>query len=169
MKRGFFYRRIIEPILNLLRQGITPEKIALSIAFGIALGVFPVIGATTLLCAGAAVVLRLNLPAIQLVNYFVYPLQIALLLPFIRFGEFLFRVRDPIPFSIVQILEMIRTSIPNAISTLWTSTMHAIAAWLLVGPLAVLLMYWALTPALRRLAHLYEVARTPKPSAGAAP
>ena len=79
MKQGFFYRRLILPILNLLRQGITPEKIALSIAFGIALGVFPVIGATTLLCAAAAIVLRLNLPAIQLVNYFVYPLQIALL------------------------------------------------------------------------------------------
>ena len=167
MKQGLFYRRIVEPILNLLRQGITPEKIALSIAFGIALGVFPVIGATTLLCAAAAIVLRLNLPAIQLVNYFVYPLQIALLLPFIRFGEFLFRVRDPIPFSILQILEMIRADVGNAISTLWTSTMHAMVAWCLVGPPAVLVMYWMLAPVLRRLAHLYHIARAPKSSAGA--
>jgi hypothetical protein len=30
------------PILQLLTQGITPEKIALSLAFGIMLGVFPV-------------------------------------------------------------------------------------------------------------------------------
>ena len=167
MKQGFFYRRIVEPILNLLRQGITPEKIALSIAFGIALGVFPVIGATTLLCAAAAIVLRLNLPAIQLVNYFVYPLQIALLLPFIRFGESLFRVRDPIPFSILQILEMIRADVGNAISTLWTSTMHAIVAWCLVGPPAMLVMYWMLAPVLRRLAHVYHIARAPKSSAGA--
>ena len=168
MKQGFFYRRLILPILNLLRQGITPEKIALSIAFGIALGVFPVIGATTLLCAMAAIVLRLNLPAIQLVNYFVYPLQIALLLPFIRFGEFLFRVRDPLPFSITQILQMIATSIPNAVATLWTATMHAIAAWLLVGPLAVLVSYAVLAPLLRRLAHLYSVSRAPKSSTEAA-
>lgn len=168
MKQGFFYRRLILPILNLLRQGITPEKIALSIACGIALGVFPVIGATTLLCAAAAIVLRLNLPAIQLVNYFVSPLQIALLLPFIRFGEFLFRVREPIPFSITQILEMIATSIPNAVGTLWTATMHAIAAWLLVGPFSVLVLYAVLTPALRRLAQLYSLSQTPKSSTEAA-
>jgi hypothetical protein len=38
------------------------------------LGVFPAPGCPTLLCALAALVLRLNPPAIQLVNYFVYPL-----------------------------------------------------------------------------------------------
>lgn len=157
MKQGFLYRRIVVPILDLLRQGITPEKIALSIAFGLTLGVFPVIGATTLLCALAAIVFRLNLPAIQLVNYFASPLQIALLLPFIRLGEFLFRAARPIPFSIMQILEMIRADIPSAISTLWTSTMHAIGAWLLVGPLGVILLYRLLTPPLRRLAALYKV------------
>jgi uncharacterized protein (DUF2062 family) len=165
MKQGFFYRRVIEPILNLLRQGITPEKVALSIVFGITLGVFPVIGATTLLCALAAVAFRLNLPAIQLVNYFVYPLQIALLLPFIRFGEVLFRVREPLPFSITQILQMITTDMGNAISTLWTSTMHAIVAWCLVGPPAVLLLYVILAPLLRRMSALYHVARA-KSSAG---
>jgi len=157
MKQGFFYRRVVVPILNLLRQGITPEKIALSIAFGIALGVFPVIGATTLLCALAAVALRLNLPAIQLVNYFVYPLQITLLLPFIRMGEFLFAVSRPIPFSVTQILEMIRADVGHAISTLWTATMHAIVAWVLVGPLVVLLLYRVLTPLLRRLAFRNHV------------
>lgn len=162
MKQGFFYRRIVVPILDLLRQGITPEKIALSIAFGIALGVFPVIGSTTLLCALAAIVFRLNLPAIQLVNYFVYPLQIALLLPFIRLGEFLFRVANPIPLSITQIFEMIRADVGHAISILWTSTMHAIAAWGLVGPLVVLLLYRLLTPVLRRLAAAYKTSTSPE-------
>lgn len=160
MKQEFFYRRIVVPILNLLRQGITPEKIALSIAFGLALGVFPVIGATTLLCALAAIVFRLNLPAIQLVNYFASPLQIALLLPFIRLGEFLFRVARPIPFSITQILEMIRADVGHAIATLWTSTMHAIAAWGLVGPVVVFLFYRLLTPLLRRLAAVHKVSAT---------
>jgi uncharacterized protein (DUF2062 family) len=54
MKRGFFHRRIVAPILALLTQGITPEKIALSLALGIVLGVFPVLGSTTVLCAAAA-------------------------------------------------------------------------------------------------------------------
>lgn len=68
MKESFFHRRLIRPILDLLRQGVTPEKIALSLALGVALGVFPVLGSTTALCALAALVLRLNLPAIQIVN-----------------------------------------------------------------------------------------------------
>jgi hypothetical protein len=38
----------------------------------------------------AAVVLRLNFPALQLVNYLVYPLQILLLWPFARLGKWLF-------------------------------------------------------------------------------
>ena len=80
-------------ILDLLRQGITPEKIALSIAFGIVLGVFPALGWTALLCLVASAGLRLNLPAMQLVNFLVYPLQLLLLVPFIRAGEVLFRSR----------------------------------------------------------------------------
>jgi len=51
MKEGFFRRRIARPIVELLRQGVTPEKMALSLALGVALGVFPVLGTTTALCA----------------------------------------------------------------------------------------------------------------------
>ncbi len=86
MIAGWLRRKIVNPILDLLRQGITPEKIALSIALGLTLGVAPVLGSTSILCLLAAFVLGLNLPAIQLVNYLVYPLQLALLAPF--FEEF---------------------------------------------------------------------------------
>jgi uncharacterized protein (DUF2062 family) len=100
---GFFRRQIARPIVELLRQGVTPEKMALSLALGVALGVFPVLGTTTALCALVAFIWRLNLPAIQIVNYFVYPLQIALLIPFFRAGEKLFG-RPHLPLSVTQIL-----------------------------------------------------------------
>ena len=70
---GLLRRRIVIPILDLLRQGIIPEKIALSIALGITLGVTPVLGSTTILCLLAAVLFRLNLPAIQLVSWVSVP------------------------------------------------------------------------------------------------
>jgi uncharacterized protein (DUF2062 family) len=73
--------------------------LSLSIALGAVIGILPVLGSTTLLCAAAAILLRLNLPVIQLSNYLVYPLQIALLIPFVRLGAFLFQVEAP-PFSI---------------------------------------------------------------------
>ncbi len=67
--------RWLKPFIQMLRQGVSPEKIALTVALGIMLGVIPVLGSTTALCTLAAIVLRLNLPAIQLVNGVVYPLH----------------------------------------------------------------------------------------------
>jgi uncharacterized protein (DUF2062 family) len=151
MKRGFVYRRVVGPIVALLTQGITPEKIALSLAFGIVLGVFPVLGSTTILCAAAALIFRLNLPAIQLVNYLIYPLQLFFLLPFIRLGEMLFRAA-PLQLSLAQMLAMARADLPHAIATLWLAGVHAMSAWLLIGPPAILLLYFLLSRALRQVA-----------------
>jgi uncharacterized protein (DUF2062 family) len=65
---------------------LPPETIALILSLGLVLGVFPMFGLPTLLCAMAAFVLRLNLPAIQLVNQLVSPLQMALFVPLGRIG-----------------------------------------------------------------------------------
>jgi uncharacterized protein (DUF2062 family) len=150
MKEGFFYRRLAQPVLDLLRQGVTPEKIALSLTLGVALGVFPVLGSTTALCALAALVLRLNLPTIQIVNYFVYPLQIALLIPFFRLGERLFRAPH-LPLSVSQIYAMIHANMWSAIRSLWTTTWHAIVVWCVIAPVFVAIAYSILAPALRRV------------------
>ena len=151
MSQSFFQRRVVRPVLDLLRQGSTPEKIAMSIAVGLVVGVFPSLGWTTLLCLVAAVIFRLNLPATQLVNYFAYPLQLALLSPFIRAGEFLFR-SDKLPLSLTQILAMIRADVWHSIKVLWIATIHAIAAWMLVAPLAIYTLFRILSLMLRRLA-----------------
>jgi hypothetical protein len=151
MKQTFFYQKLILRIIDLLRQGITPEKIALSLAFGIGLGVFPVLGSTTILCALAAILFRLNLPAVQLVNYVVYPLQLALLIPFVRFGQILFR-SPHVSLSLTIIFASIKRSAWQTAKTYWTSGWQAMVAWCLVGPLAIWIIYVALAPALRRLA-----------------
>src|SRR5712692_11854883 len=152
MRDGFFHRRVVGPIVELLRQGVTPGKIALSVALGAALGVFPVIGATTTLCALAALILRLNLPAIQIVNYFVYPLQIALLFPFFRMGERLFRAPH-LPLSMSQVHTMVQASLWGAIRGLWTTTWHAMVVWCLVAPVFVAVVYTILAPLLRRVLY----------------
>src|SRR3954466_5116036 len=85
--RRFLRRRLVEPVLKLLRQGATPEKIPLSLAFGLGIGIFPVLRISTVLCTVLALALRLNLPAIQLVNYLASPVQLALIIPFVRVGE----------------------------------------------------------------------------------
>src|SRR6266849_380440 len=151
--KGFFYRRLVRPILDLLRQGVTPEKMALSVAMGAALGMLPALGLSTTLCAIAAIVLRLNLPAIQMVNYFVYPAQIALLVPFFRWGEKLFRAPH-FPISVLQIYALFHASTWLAIKLLWTTIWHAMVVWGMIAPVFVGVVYTILMPALRRAVRM---------------
>ncbi len=122
--------RWLKPFIQLLRQGMSPEKIALTIALGIILGVTPVLGSTTLLCALAAILLRLNLPAIQLVNGVVYPLQFLLLIPFYRLGAWMFRA-DASTVSLGGVLALI--------------------TWLALGMIALAILYAGLVPLVRQL------------------
>jgi uncharacterized protein (DUF2062 family) len=156
VEEGFFKRRLVRPILVLLRQGVTPEKIALSLALGAALGVFPALGCSTLFCAIIAIVLRLNLPAIQIVNYLMYPVQIALLVPFFRLGEKLFGAAH-LPVSVPQIQGMIHANAWAAARLLWAAAWHAIVAWGLIAPVFVGLAYAILTPMLRRAMRMQKI------------
>jgi uncharacterized protein (DUF2062 family) len=152
------YRKILLPILDLLRQGITPEKIALSVALGAVLGIFPVLGSTTILCAAAAFVLRLNLPAVQLVNFLIYPLQLILFLPFLRAGS---RITGaaPVALSMKEVFGMIKSDPWCLIKILWTASLGAMAIWIVMSPLVIAAIYFTLAPALRRLHRSIALAR----------
>jgi len=150
MKESYFAKRFIRPVLDLLRQGITPEKLALSLALGVVLGVFPALGWTTALCALAAVFLRLNIPAIQLINYFMYPAQIALLLPFFRLGEKLFHAPH-LPISAPRIYAMASADFWGAIKFLWGTTWHAMVGWSILAPLVAIVIYVLLVPLFRKI------------------
>jgi uncharacterized protein (DUF2062 family) len=147
--RSAIHRKLIQPFIELLKQGVTPEKIALTVALGISIGVIPILGSTTMLCTLAAVCLRLNLPAILLVNGVVYPLQLILLVPFLRAGAWVFRVDGP-RLSIGQIFNLIRANVWHAITTLWIATMHALVIWLIAGCVASGVVYLILAAVLRR-------------------
>jgi len=150
MLQAYWHRKIIDPIIALLKQGITYRKIALSIALGISLGIFPVLGTSTLLCVLAAVIFRLNLLAIQLVNYLVYPLQLLLLIPFFRAGELLLSdARVTVTLNIV--VGRFKADWLGALNLLWETLIHAAVVWLLISPILTLLMYHLLKPAMRRL------------------
>lgn len=111
-----------------LKDESSMEKLAVSLALGAVLGVFPVVGVPTFLCGAVATVWRLNFPALQLMNYVVYPLQIALLWPFTRFGRALFGVSHHL----------------RGLAGLMAMAFHTAAAWLCFAVPAGLLLYLAL-------------------------
>jgi uncharacterized protein (DUF2062 family) len=137
-------------LIEFLKMGMTPERLALCIGLGIALGLAPALGTTTLLCTLAAFLFRLNLPAIQLANLFVYPIQLALLIPFIRAGEWLFGVKSQ-NLSLELIQRMMKADLWETVIGLWSATMRAVMAWLLIAPVIVALVYFVMTLLLKKL------------------
>jgi hypothetical protein len=149
---NFWRRRLLLPIIAQLQQGMTPRKIALTIALGALLGVFPILGTTTLLCTLAAIVLRLNQPIIQGVNFLVYPLQLALLIPFYRTGEYLLR-RNPVPLDISMLLTRFHADAGQFFRDFGMIGVGGVIVWLLAAPLPGVMIFAIVHPLLHRLAR----------------
>jgi uncharacterized protein (DUF2062 family) len=146
--RAFFDRRVVGPVMALLRQGLTPEGIALSLAFGLAAGIFPVIGATTFLGLGIGAILRLNQPALQLANWLAYPLQLVLIIPLVRLGEWVAGA-PPMPFSVPQVVSRVAADPLDAVMAFGMTGVHGILGWITMLPFVVVVVYRLLLPALR--------------------
>ncbi len=87
MSENIFQKKIVLPLVRLLKQGVEPSRLSLALTSGAVIGVFPVLGIATVVCTGVAAFYRLNLPAIQCANYIVFPMQIILFFPFLYIGE----------------------------------------------------------------------------------
>lgn len=146
-------RRIADPILALLRQGITPGKLALSLAFGVGFGIFPVLGVGTPALTFIALAFRLNLPAVQLVSYLLSPLQLLLIIPFVRIGERVLGAA-PQPLSVNAGLELVAAGAWQAAITLRDAILHAALGWILVGPALIYVLFLLFRPLLVRAASL---------------
>ena len=149
---SFWHRRVVSPILGQLKQGITPEKIALTLALGGVVGIFPILGATTFLCAVIGVWLRLNQPIIQLVNYLVYPLQLALLLPFYRAGETLFQQPHVPIFSLTELMQRFSAGPWQFLLDYGMVGVYGLVVWTLAAPVLIAVTYYALRPTLKGMA-----------------
>lgn len=147
--------RIVDPLLSLLKQGLSPRDLALCIALGVGVGLFPVLGVSTPALTVAALVLRLNLPAIQIVSYAMSPVQLALIIPFMRFGEWVLG-SPPQPMSVSAGMEILTQGVLHAIVTLWDAIVHAAIGWILIGPWAIYIMFKVLQPLLTRTAQRLE-------------
>ncbi len=138
--------RIRDPIVALLTQGISPSKVALTVSAGIVLAVFPILGASGILCTIAAWILRLNLPLIHAVAACCFPLKCALLIPFYRAGERAFGLA-PIPLSIPLIVEKFFAGLTPFLRDYGMTGVRGIIVWAVCAlPLGWLLFILFLRP-----------------------
>ena len=149
---GVLRRRLLLPLLAVLKQGATPKRLALSVAVGVAVGLFPIFGTTTVMCVGVCLLLRLNQPASQLANHAMYPVQLPLILVFIRLGERLVGA-PPMPFNPTRLITELRAEPVLFLRRFGLTALHGILGWAVVAPLVVAAIYLVLYPVLRAMAE----------------
>lgn len=135
-----------------LTQGLTPEKVALTIAIGSTIAMFPILGTTTLICLLVGVFMKLNQPIIQAANYGVTPLHIPFLYYSFRWGEQLFNV----PHTRLEMHAMRRMLIEHPVQFLQeysVNALHAIVVWAILAPFWGIGVYYLSLAVIRTLSR----------------
>jgi uncharacterized protein (DUF2062 family) len=147
---NFFRRRVVGPVLQLLRIGATPERLAWSIALGLVIGVNPLLGSTTAVALAVASALRLNVVASQFGNHLVYPLELLMFPLFIRLGSLLFRT-EGLPLELRAILRVGKMHPWDTTRLLWSWEWHALLVWVAFSVVAAPALKMLLRPVLERM------------------
>jgi len=149
---GFWRRRLGEPVLAQLTLGVTPDKLTATFAVGAACAVFPFLGFTSLLNLGAGLVLRMNQPILQTLNQLLGPLQLLLILAYVRLGEWIWRDQEN-HFTLAEMLDTFhRSSFGEFLQRFGWAGIHAFTAWLISVPAILAAIYYSLRPVMARLA-----------------
>jgi uncharacterized protein (DUF2062 family) len=130
-------------------MGITPEKLALTVAFGLTIGIMPLFGLATLLCTLLGLRFKLNIPALLLICYLAAPLHLLLYLPFIRTGIFIFGA-DEFRLTFDQMLLMFQEDWYKAVKKLWLANLLGVAAWIILSAPVTGLVYLVMLPVFRK-------------------
>ncbi len=149
---GFWRRRVVAPLLAQLTQGVTPDKLAFTLGVGTACSLFPFLGFTSLLNLGVGLALRMNQPILQALNQLLGPVQLALILVYVRGGELVWGAGAS-QFTLAEMLRIFReASFGEFLARFGWAGVYAFTAWALTAPLVVAVLTFAVRPALRRLA-----------------
>lgn len=151
--RTFWQRRVRDPVVAQLTQGITPEKIALTVAIGSGIALFPILGTTTLLCFLVALLLRLNQPIIQLINQALWPVHIPVIFGCVKLGERLLGAHHE-PISLRQMQQLFWHHPTAFFQEFGATAAHAIVGWAVIAPFYMGAVYLITLPIMRTVTRL---------------
>ncbi|MBW7895990.1 MAG: DUF2062 domain-containing protein [Opitutaceae bacterium] len=151
---GFWRRRLVNPLLAQLTQGVTPDRLAATLAVGTACSLFPFLGLTSLLNLVVGVRLRMNQPILQTLNQLLGPVHLLMILVYVRFGEWLWR-SEGAHFTVGEVVRTFRDeTLLVFLERFGWAGIHALTAWLVTTPVLIALLYFPLRPVMHRLARL---------------
>jgi len=125
-------KKLWDRLIGFLKAGSSPEQLALTCALGVIIGILPIWGITTVLCFIIAALFRLNIVVMQLVHYFVYPLQLILIIPFIKLGTYIFNV-NPMPYALNELTERFSADFWGELKKVGLALTLGVGVWAVVS------------------------------------
>ena len=149
-KPGFLRRWLVDPVIGQLKQGTSPDKMAWTIGAGVGLGICPLLGTRGWLCFLGAWWFKLNQPVIHAFKSLAYPAHLALIIPFIQLGQWIYR-EPPLRITLGSIRTRVAEDAMGFLHDFGWVVLRAASAWLLVAPLVIVILKFILTPVLRKV------------------
>ncbi|WJX30405.1 hypothetical protein P8452_18947 [Trifolium repens] len=151
---NWFHKKITDPLLAILHRGAEPNQLAFSAALGITLGVFPICGVTVFLCGVAIALLGsyCHAPTLMLTNFMATPIELSLIVPFLRFGEVL-SGGPHFPLT-SDALKKVLTG--QASHEIILSVVNALLGWLAASPFILGTLYIVFLPCFRILVQKFS-------------
>jgi len=157
-RHPFWRRWLIDPLVLQLTQGVSPEKIALTLAVGSATALFPILGTTTLLCIAAGIVLKLNQPIIQSINIVCVFIWVPLLVAFVHLGDVLTHTASS-SLDVPAMMSAFRHHPAEFFREFGVTAWHGILGWAVVAPFWIPSIYFLTRGPLRAAAHRIKLRR----------
>lgn len=153
-RHGFWQRHVVDPLVAQLTQGVTPDKLAATLAVGTTCSLFPFLGFTSLLNLAVGLRLRMNQPIMQTLNQLLGPIHLVMIVIYVRVGEWLWHAGED-RFTVAEMLRVFReASLGEFLRHFSWTGVHAFTAWTLSAPLLLVTIYFVLRPVMRHLAAL---------------
>jgi hypothetical protein len=109
------------------------------------------VGATTALCVIVGFCFGLNHVSLQITNHLMWPLQVPLMLFFVRAGEKLFHAH-PLPLAPAALGQALAAGPLEFLRAYGAAGLQGALVWALLAPALVLAVYGALAPLFQRAA-----------------
>ncbi|MBP6759763.1 MAG: DUF2062 domain-containing protein [Flavobacterium sp.] len=123
---------VIDKITVLFKQGLTPKEISKSIIVSGLISTIPILGVSTFIITTISLKSKLNLPIMIALSYLMWPIQILLIIPFIRVGEFIFSVPQN-HHTVEEIISSFQNSFFQTLGQLSFELLCGLGGWLLTA------------------------------------
>jgi uncharacterized protein (DUF2062 family) len=144
-----FSKKIKSTIGNALKQGWSPSSVCWSTAWGLTIGLFPIYGVTTAVLGLIGLIWKLNHAIMQAFNYLIAPLKLLLIIPYIRFGEWMFQTDTPFRLSITEFTKRFKDAPSDTLAEFAMTFVYAMCGWLVSVPFWMLFSYFTMQALLK--------------------